>query len=237
MGELMKRNTRDFLVSFLIFGIVISGAAIGLRYYFVPRAKSTNYAWQNVLAKPPINGSQAEKIDIAAVRHFQNQETSARWRLAIHDNTADIFEIYRPILGSNFTRQNHRELNALLNYAALQLNLAGGEAKVAFGRPRPFVTNSDLNICAARAPTDYSYPSGHAALGWLSARILSQFNPNHASEILARGREFGESRVVCGVHYPSDVAGGQALANIMLAYLAKDPEYIRLHRLVLQSHQ
>lgn len=39
-----------------------------------------------------------------------------------------------------------------------------------------------------------SYPSGHTLLGWSSALLLTEINPDRADTILARGLMYGESR-------------------------------------------
>jgi hypothetical protein len=48
-----------------------------------------------------------------------------------------------------------------------------------------------------------------------------------AQTLLARGQEYGESRVVCGVHYPSDIVGGQLVATAVVARLHAEAEFNR----------
>jgi acid phosphatase (class A) len=67
-----------------------------------------------------------------------------------------------------------------------------------------------------------SYPSGHAALGWAWALVLAELIPDRADAILERGRDFGWSRVVCGVHYPSDVEAGRIVGAGAIARLHGD---------------
>ncbi|XAO70766.1 MAG: phosphatase PAP2 family protein [Acetobacteraceae bacterium] len=57
-----------------------------------------------------------------------------------------------------------------------------------------------------------SYPSGHTVRGNIVAFVLSVVMPERAEEILARGRIFGESRIVCGVHWSTDVVAGYSYA-------------------------
>jgi len=71
-----------------------------------------------------------------------------------------------------------------------------------------------------------SYPSGHTAIGWSWALILTEIAPERASEILQRGRSYGHSRLVCNVHWYSDVVQGQALAAAVLARLHKHAEFV-----------
>lgn len=70
-----------------------------------------------------------------------------------------------------------------------------------------------------------SYPSGHAAIGWAWGLVLAELAPERAPALLARGRAFGESRAVCGLHHPSDVAAGRDIAAGVVARLHADPVF------------
>jgi acid phosphatase (class A) len=72
---------------------------------------------------------------------------------------------------------------------------------------------------------DGSYPSGHTAIGWAWALILTEIAPERADAILARGRAFGESRVVCNVHWHSDVVAGRFMGAAAVARLHADPGF------------
>jgi hypothetical protein len=84
-------------------------------------------------------------------------------------------------------------------------------------------------ICTPQDETflkmDGSYPSGHTAIGWGWALILSEIAPDQTNAIIARGRAFGESRVVCNVHWESDVAEGRLIGAATLARLHAEPAF------------
>ena len=71
----------------------------------------------------------------------------------------------------------------------------------------------------------YSYPSGHATFGALWARALADADPADATRITAFGRSVGDNRIACGVHYPSDVAAGQKLADAIYDKVAATPAF------------
>ena len=73
---------------------------------------------------------------------------------------------------------------------------------------------------------DGSYPSGHTAIGWAWALILTEIAPERADAVLARGRAFGESRVVCNVHWHSDVVEGRFMGAAAVARLHADPGFL-----------
>jgi acid phosphatase (class A) len=98
------------------------------------------------------------------------------------------------------------------------------------GRHRPFVDYPGRPACPlVRADLGQtgSYPSGHSGLGWLWGATLAELAPQYADALLARGIAFGESRVVCGFHYPSDVVGGRLATAALLQRLHGDPQFLK----------
>ena len=91
-----------------------------------------------------------------------------------------------------------------------------------FGVP----TNNTRDI----APTlrgNAAYPSGHTTFGQTTALLFAQFVPERFQEAVARGSEYGNSRVVLGVHYPMDAIAGRILATYDLVQLLNNnPQYL-----------
>ena len=67
--------------------------------------------------------------------------------------------------------------------------------------------------------TNGSYPSGHTAIGWATALVLAEINVDRQNEILKRGYEMGQSRVICGYHFQSDVDAARLVASAVVARL------------------
>ena len=99
------------------------------------------------------------------------------------------------------------------------------------GRVRPFVAFGG-RTCPL-TPDDYkfhlresgSYPSTHAMVGWIWASILTALAPERADRLIARGIAFGDSRVVCGFHFRSDVEAGRLAAAALMAREQADPAF------------
>lgn len=186
------------------------------------------YDWKKILPGPPAADSPQSRFELDAVKSLQSEQNSPRRLQAKSDNGIDAFAIYGPILGEGFTVTQKPEIAALLTYAGRQLARNTNNAKDNFPRPRPFLTSPEIKICIDNPPGGSSYPSGHAAWGWLSAQILARIFPKQASEILGRGIDYGQSRIICGVHYPSDVSDGRLVGDAILLALDRDPEFQRL---------
>ena len=87
--------------------------------------------------------------------------------------------------------------------------------KNSLARERPFITHDQVE-CAA-APLDrYSFPSGHTMHAVAFAILFSAYLPFLAWLMVPFAMLVAASRVVLGLHYPSDVIAG-ALLGVLLA--------------------
>lgn len=96
-----------------------------------------------------------------------------------------------------------------------------GSSKDHYKRERPYFIDEGPT-CRPQSETgkSFDYPSGHTIAGWAWASALAQVAPERASMVLARGRAYGESRIVCGVHNVTAVEAGR-LAATAVAMLAQ----------------
>jgi len=180
------------------------------------------------LPPPPQANGALELAERAIVRGPWTPERRAQ---ALADNAIDPFAAFDAVLGDNFTAANFPATLAVLDRAGRAAGFAGDPVKFIHRRPRPFVTDSSITSCIPddeRLRASFSYPSGHAALGFGWALVLAELVPSRADAIIERGRDFTWSRVVCGVHYPSDVEAGRTVAAAAVARLHADPDFQRL---------
>ena len=180
---------------------------------------------------PPAAGSAALALDHdIAQRSFALRDTP-RWTLAISDadvtfpNGANIFSC---ALGIAVSQAETPRLYKLLQRTLTDLGRSPHAAKVHYHRTRPFVENGQP-MCTPderkKLANDGSYPSGHNAIGWGWALILAEISPAQTDALLVRGRNYGESRNVCNVHWHSDVMQGRLVGAGMVARLHADPAF------------
>lgn len=99
--------------------------------------------------------------------------------------------------------------------------------KAYYHRQRPFERFQDKMLTDEEAELagEGSYPSGHTMRGWTAALLLAEVNPAAADTIFARGWMYGESRVIVGAHWQSDVDASRVAASIGYAALHGSPEF------------
>ena len=183
-----------------------------------------------ILPAPPTDPSAQQAADEATFRSTRALQGSVRWALATRDadlSPAALANDFSCAMGAPLTQSTVPSLFRILERAKADVAATYAGPKEHYGRKRPFVGN-DLPICVARdagLAANGSFPSGHATIGDGLALILAEAAPAHATAILARGRVFGESRVVCGVHWSTDVQAGYLAASTAVAAMQSSADF------------
>lgn len=191
-----------------------------------------------VNAPPPIDapaliGSApaTDSVRAAADRlSMRGQVSAERLARANADNPWTPWVAMQPVFGDSFTEQRLPRTARVFTDVLRGLSPAIGAAKNANNRPRPLITDPSVLRCDALDPAvarQSSYPSGHGAGGWAWALVLAELVPSRADAILQRGRDFGDSRVICGYHYPSDIEAGRTIASGVIARMHADAAFRR----------
>jgi acid phosphatase (class A) len=178
-----------------------------------------------LLPPPPAKGSAGFARDQATSRASQKLKSSPRYALASRDadlRFPQVASTFSCALGVPISQQDTPRLYLLLQRTLVDAGLATYAAKDHYKRTRPFVFYKEKTCFPADEAslrTDGSYPSGHTSIGWTWALLLSELSPAQADAVLARGRAFGENRLICNAHWQSDVLQGRAVGAGAVAVL------------------
>jgi acid phosphatase (class A) len=196
---------------------------------YLPRAELPDSL--ALLPPPPAERSAAFARDQEARATIAGLRGSARWTLASADAVLafpQAAQTFSCAAGVAIGPESTPGLTRLLGRMLIDVGLSTYAAKDYYGRTRPFVVH-DAGSCTpgdeAMLRGDGSYPSGHSAAGWGWALVLAELDPAHADAILQRGREFGQSRLVCDVHWQSDIDAGRVVAAATVARLHADAQF------------
>lgn len=186
-----------------------------------------------LLPAPPAEDSAAFARDQEASRGSFSSRGTDRWQMAIKD--ADLYfpaaaGVFTEAIGFEITEEDTPYLYMLLRRSMADAGLSTYTAKDHYNRVRPFMKNGESTCTPdeeAGLRADGSYPSGHSAVGWAWALILCEIVPERTDAILARGYEFCRSRVICNVHWQSDIDTGRVMGAAAVARLHADEGFLR----------
>ena len=190
--------------------------------YYVPASQFATVPF----APPPVADSDAQKNDRSAVLDWQEKRTDADCTRA--DRT--FFVAFDSFWGerSPFAKPLPPEVQSFLDRLDSDIGTAAMMMKDRYQRARPDISrpcpgpNSGM-----KKGGSYSYPSSHAAISRVFAAVLTAIVPERKTEFFAKADEIGRDRVIIGVHYPTDIVAGNALADLFMAELLKSADYRR----------
>jgi acid phosphatase (class A) len=180
-----------------------------------------------ILPVPPKPDSVEGKLELAAVKAVQAAASPERIALATRDDKVESVWLYSDVLPAGFTPEKLPLTAKLFEAASNDQGIEANVFKPFFARIRPFDVDHSIKTCV---PSTYgkvprSYPSGHTTLGYSLGIVLAHLMPEKAEIILSRAKVYGESRVVCGVHFPSDAVASQALGTAIALELLRNPAF------------
>ena len=84
-----------------------------------------------------------------------------------------------------------------------------------YHRPRPFVGHQLYQLILTN---EWSFPSGHSAFFFAMAMAIYCYNKKWGIYFFVTAFLMNISRVIAGIHYPSDIAGGMII-GVIVAYI------------------
>lgn len=196
--------------------------------------------YRTVIGPPPAAGSAAAAADRAAFAKTAAEIGSRRYNFAttqLAPSSKQVMQQLSCAIGHQISATTTPQTLALIKRIRVDIDQPVNAAKSHFSRDRPFVGAPDPRTCDPRTTVkimpksppkpNYSYPSGHAAIGALFGAVFAAAVPARAALVRDWGQDFGDNRLVCRVHWPSDVAAGRKLGEAVYARLKADPAFNR----------
>ncbi|MDE6235678.1 MAG: phosphatase PAP2 family protein [Muribaculaceae bacterium] len=195
--------------------------------YFLYEGSTPNSLY--ILPGPPDSGSVQFLYDQARYNWGKSLRNTERGEQAVKDARVggqDLPDAFSESFGIHITPEDTPEIYKLvLGMREDAGDLATRDAKNYYNRVRPFSFYGE-ETCnpeqQAELSTNGSYPSGHTSIGWAIALVLAEVNPDRQDEIIERGYQMGDSRVICGYHWQSDIDAGRVTGSAVVARLHAD---------------
>ncbi|AMO49105.1 acid phosphatase (class A) [Kosakonia oryzendophytica] len=232
----MKKNILAFCLASLLstsaLALVPAGndATTKPDLYYLKNAQAIDSL--ALLPPPPEVGSIAFLNDQAMYEQGRLIRNTERGKQAAEDanlSAGGVANAFSAAFGSPITEKEAPQLHKLLtNMIEDAGDLATRGAKQKYMRIRPFAFYGVPTCNTKEQDTlakNGSYPSGHTSIGWATALVLAEINPQRQDQILKRGYDLGQSRVICGYHWQSDVDAARIVGSAVVATLHTNPAF------------
>ena len=185
--------------------------ALGFLILSVPAFAQSTLPSFIILPGAPVTGSAEDISDYQTVLAYQNSRTANDCTRANSEVKISLDHFFGAPYGT-LTPAEVTRWSDFVNNFSNSASGAIGLAKKNWNRPRPSMSHSDIQPCVPRE-TSASYPSGHATIAEMFARVLEVAYPNRAADFKNRALEIAQDRMIGGVHYPSDIRDGIVLGD------------------------
>ncbi|HEX7916335.1 phosphatase PAP2 family protein [Rudaea sp.] len=216
------RALKTCLTAFLLLAVNTASAATEVKPYVEAAAVDLLH----ILPPPPADDSAQTLAELGEILTIQVARTPAMAERARADSEENIWR-FADVLGDKFNAANLPKLAMLSERLIKTEDAVVKPAKKGFNRPRPYVLNKLVEPLRAGTSlsTSGSWPSGHTTLGTLMGIVLADMVPEKKAELMHRAWEYGDNRVVAGVHYRSDVEMGRIAGSVIAATLLARPDF------------
>ena len=231
MNMKIKRVFAELLAVMLLGGVFQAVAQNGNPTRYFSTKEMPNLI--KCLPPPPDTNSPDFANDIMRYMWGKSQRNDpARAAIATRDAVWDydsLFAEFDVPFGLRISREGTPEIYRYLVNSLSTIDQIRVEPKAYYHRKRPFERFHEHMLTVYEEKDlagEGSYPSGHSQRGYVTALLLSEVNPANVDTIMARGYMYGESRVIVGAHWQSDVEASRLGAAIGMTRLHTSPEFL-----------
>lgn len=179
-----------------------------------------------------------EAVDTASNRYFgdmaqymaakaeRTTERGAQAKVDADYSLDAILAAFSAPLGKKLDSKKTPALTALVSAAreALLTN-ASDLADASVFRKRPYAQLREAPFAGADESGVSSFPSAESEAGWGIALILTEIAPAKANDILTLGYRMGESGIITGQHWATDISAARIMAAGMVSALHASPQF------------
>ena len=185
-----------------------------------------------ILPSPSKSESEETKDEITIIKTRMSKLTQSQKDLAREDALNLSVTFFADTI-SGFNIDQLPKTKLLFEKVKYNAGIESQVFKKFYMRKRPYQVDPSIEVCVPPMPDNlnHSYPSGHTILGYAMGIVLANLIPEKSKEIMDRARLYGENRINCGAHFPSDVNSGQVLGSLVAFELLKNNEF----KLLMQS--
>jgi acid phosphatase (class A) len=222
----MIKAGRTALIAFgaaLTFAGTLAGSAHAATYVFLTPDEVA--ADIHALPAPPADGSDQAKSELAELKQIEADRTSAQMVAATSDDQTKNATIFAVAIGPAFDLKALPATAKLFTDIRSDEKLAADAAKDVFKRNRPWIVDPTILSCFQEDGPQTSFPSGHSTMGYTMAAVLMRLVPEKADAITARADDYAHNRLVCEMHFRSDIMGGKAFGAILAKDMAQSPAF------------
>jgi acid phosphatase (class A) len=206
------------------YGLLVCAAlALGSATAQAGMLAPQDFAAGRYLPPPPDAATTAREMDeLRAIATRSTPEDRAQAKQDAENETPTIFND-----AAGFDLASSPQTFKLLTLVGDEEEDDTKDAKAYFHRDRPYAAEPAIKTCTPVKPgkAANSYPSGHATRAFSMGLVLASLMPAKSQEILARASQYAERRLVCGVHYRSDIVAGQQYGTLLALRLMAKPEF------------
>ena len=203
----------------------------GAKPYLTPDQLPNMVNW---LPEPPAEGSAAFEYDIHRYGWGKEQrKDKARAQKAIHHASIDpvvVCSHFNEAMGIEISPEKTPQIYRLLIDGMETANNISLKPKKYYSRQRPFSRFNEPTLvpkAEAVLRNNGSYPSGHTIIGFSAALLLSEINPAAADALLLEGYECGQSRIITGYHWQSDVDAARIAASVAVVAMHNSKQFCK----------
>lgn len=186
-----------------------------------------------LLPPPPEPSSAAFARDEEISKASLSLYRTVRWDQAIKDAELEFpeaTEAFNSCIGFQISKGETPFLYQIMRRTLADAMFSTDMAKKHYKRNRPYMLNGQptgMPEAEDVLRNNGSYPSGHTAIGWAWALILTEVVPEKTDTILQRGYEYGQSRMICNLHWQSDIDAGRIMGAATVARLHANSEFMK----------